>query len=75
MSRLSLTPKTQVPPVMQSQYTRVTEVESGLANTYRALFANLQVASKLADLAVKALGVSPSQLVMRVCIFDLVASR
>ena len=50
LSRLSLTPKTQVPPDMQSRYTRVTEVESGLADTYRALFSNLQVASKLADL-------------------------
>ena len=50
MSRLSLTPQTQVPPEMQSLYTRVTEAESGLADTYRALFANFPVASKLAAL-------------------------
>ena len=50
MSRLSLTPKIQVPPGMQSLYAKVTEVESGLADTYRALFANSQVASGLAGL-------------------------
>ena len=50
MSRLTLTPKTQVPPEMQSRYTKVTEAESGLADTYRALFANPQVACRLADL-------------------------
>ena len=50
MSRLTLTPKTQVPPEMQSQYARVTEVESGLADTYRALFANPKAGSRLADL-------------------------
>ena len=50
MSRLALTPKTQVPPEMQPQYTRVTEAESGLQNTYQALFANPQVASRLASL-------------------------
>ena len=50
MSRLSLTPKTQVPAEIQSQYTKVTEAGSGLGSTYRALFANPQVASKLADL-------------------------
>ena len=50
MSRLSLTQKNQVPQDMQSTYSRVTGVESGLANTYGALFANLQIASKLADL-------------------------
>lgn len=50
MSRLTLTPKAQVPPDMQSRYTRVTQVESGLADTYRALFANPQVAFGLAGL-------------------------
>ena len=50
MSRLSLIPMNQVPPEMHSLYKRVTEVESGLADTYRALFSNLKVASKLADL-------------------------
>ena len=35
---------------MQSRYVRVTEAESGLPDTYRALFANPQVASKLAEL-------------------------
>ena len=50
MSRLTLTPKTQVPPEMQSRYTRVAEIESDLADTYRALFANPQVACRLADL-------------------------
>ena len=50
MSRLSLTPKSQVPPGMLSQYVKVTEAESGLAETYRALFADRQIASKLADL-------------------------
>ena len=50
MSRLTLTPKTQVPPDMQSRYTRVTGAESGLAETYRALFANPKIACSLADL-------------------------
>ena len=50
MSRLILTEKTQLPPEMQSQYTRVTEFNSGLADTYRALFANPQVACRMADL-------------------------
>ena len=50
MSRLSLIPINQVPPEIHALYKRVTEVESGLANTYRALFSNLKVASKLADL-------------------------
>ena len=50
MSRLTLTPKTQVPPEMHSPYTRVTEDEPGLADTYRALFANPQLACGLAGL-------------------------
>ena len=50
MSRLTLTQITQVPPEMQSRYTRVTDVGSGLTDTYRALFANPQVACRLADL-------------------------
>lgn len=50
MPRLTLTPMTQVPQEMQSRYTRVTEAESGLADTYRALFASPQVACRLADL-------------------------
>ena len=50
MSRLPLTSKSQAPPDMQSQYANITEGNSGLANTYQALFANPQVASKLADL-------------------------
>ena len=50
MSRLSLIPMDQVPPEMHSRYKRVTEAESGLADTHRALFSNLRVASKLADL-------------------------
>ena len=35
---------------MQSQFSRITEGNSGLANTYQALFANPNIASKLADL-------------------------
>ena len=50
MSRLPLTVQTQVPPDLQSKYGRVTETESGLSATYRALFASPEVASKLADL-------------------------
>ena len=50
MSRLSVTPKTQVPPEFQSQYGRVTKVDSELANTYKAIFCNAKLASKLAEL-------------------------
>ena len=50
MSRLPLTQKSQAPPEFQSKYARVTEGSSGLAKTYRALFANPPVASKLSDL-------------------------
>lgn len=50
MSRLSVTPKNQVPPEFQSQYARVAEGDSELANTYQALFCNAKLASKLAEL-------------------------
>ena len=50
MSRVPLTVESQVLPDMQSKYGRVTEVESGLSATYRALFASPGVASKLSDL-------------------------
>lgn len=50
MLRVSLVPMNQLPPEMHSLYERVTEAESGLADTYRALFSNLKVASKIADL-------------------------
>ena len=50
MSRLPVIPINQVPPEMHSCYKKVTEVESGLVNTYLALFSNPKVASKLADL-------------------------
>lgn len=50
MPRLSLTPNNQVPADMQSRYARVTEVGSGLADTYRALFASPQAACRLAGL-------------------------
>ena len=40
MLRLSLIPMDQVPQEMHSIYKRVTAVESGLADTYRALFSN-----------------------------------
>mgnify|MGYP002869001104 CR=1 FL=1 len=50
MSRLSATPKNQVPPECQSQYANVTKDGSELANTFKALFCNLEVASKLANL-------------------------
>ena len=50
MSRVPLTVESQVSPDMQSRYGRVTEVESGLSATYRALFASPEVASKLSDL-------------------------
>ena len=50
MSRLPLSVETQMPPSMQSQYGRITGGQSGLSATYQALFANPQVASRLADL-------------------------
>ena len=50
LTRLSLIPTTQIPPELQPKYSRVTGGESGLPATYQALFANLQIASKLADL-------------------------
>ncbi len=50
MSRLPPTPKTQIPAEMQIKYARVTNAGSGLAATYQTLFANSQVASRLADL-------------------------
>ena len=50
MSRLTLTPQTQVPTEMHLQYTRVTQAESASADTYRALFTSPKVACKLANL-------------------------
>ena len=50
MSRLPLTDEAQVSLDLQSKYGRVTDVESGLSATYRALFASPEVASKLSDL-------------------------
>lgn len=50
MSRLPLTLQSQVSSDMQSKYGRVTGDGSGLAETFRALFANPQVASGLAGL-------------------------
>lgn len=50
MSRLTLIQMDQTSPEMHSLYKRVIECESGLADTYRALFSNLRIASKLADL-------------------------
>ena len=50
MPRLYLTSETQTPSDMRSLYTRVTAVKSGLSDTFRALFANPQVASGLAGL-------------------------
>ena len=50
MPRLNLTQKPQGPSEMQSRYARVTEGEQGLADTYRALFSNPQVACRLAGL-------------------------
>ena len=50
MSRLSPALESQISPQLQSIYRRVTEVDSGLAATFRALFTNPQVASRLADL-------------------------
>lgn len=50
MPRLELTQENQVPAEMLSLYTKVTAAESGLPDTYRALFANPKVASNLAGL-------------------------
>ena len=50
MSRLTLIQMDQASPEMNSLYKKVTEAETGLADTYRALFSNLNVASKLADM-------------------------
>ena len=50
MPRLPLSQLSQLPSDIQPTYARVTDDQSGLANTYRALFANPPVASKLADL-------------------------
>ena len=50
MSRLQPTPITQMPMETQPRYAMITEVESGLGSTYKALFANPQIASKLAEL-------------------------
>ena len=50
MSRLPDTLKSQIASEMQTKYERVTDAGSGLAATFRALFANPQVASGLAGL-------------------------
>jgi len=50
MSRLPSTLEAQIPPNMQSQYSRVTGEGSGLSATYQALFANTEVALRLANL-------------------------
>ena len=50
MSRVPLTVAAQVSPHMQSKYETVTEVDSGLSATYRALFASPEVAFRLSDL-------------------------
>ena len=50
MSRLQPTPITQTPLETQPRYAMITGVESGLGSTYKALFANPQIASKLAEL-------------------------
>ena len=50
MSRLPPTPITQTPLEAQSRYAKITGAESGLGSTYQALFANPQIASKLAEL-------------------------
>ena len=50
MSRLPLAQETQMSPDMGSKYERVTDIQSGLSTTYRALFASPEVASRLADL-------------------------
>lgn len=50
MPRLPFTLESQLSPDMQSKCARVTEAKSGLPDTYRALFANPPVASKVAEL-------------------------
>ncbi len=50
MSRLPTTLQSKLPPDIQTQYERVTKPKSGLPGTFRALFANPQAASGLADL-------------------------
>ena len=50
MPRLELTPETQVPTDMRSRYAQVTAAQSGLADTFQALFANPHVANGLAGL-------------------------
>lgn len=50
MPRLPLNLESRLSQDMESRYARVTGAESGLPDTYRALFANPQVASKVAEL-------------------------
>ena len=50
MSRVPLTVASRMSPDMQSKFGKVTEVESGLSETYRALFASPQLASTLSGL-------------------------
>ena len=50
MSRLPLAGQSKIPPEMQTKFERVTKIESGLASTFQALYANPSVASCLADL-------------------------
>ena len=50
MPRLELTAENQVSAEALSSYARVTGAESALSDTYRGLFANPQVASKIAGL-------------------------
>ena len=50
MPRLPFTLESLLSPDMQSKYARVTEAKSGLPDTYRALFANPLLASKLVEL-------------------------
>jgi hypothetical protein len=50
MPRLPFTLGSRLSQDMQSRYARVTGAESGLPDTYRALFVNPQVASKVAEL-------------------------
>lgn len=50
MSRLPATLKPKISSEMQIKYERVTNAKSGLAATFRALFANTQVGSGMAGL-------------------------
>ena len=50
MSRLPLTLEPRLSQEMQATYARVTEAESHLPDTYRALFANPLVATTMAEL-------------------------